>query len=126
MHSKSPSVMTFYLCMSRDFGKNMPKRLAGYYLLNSYSVSIYTYGRLCRQKGQLHDRQVQSLAAPQEFSAYGVHDRDHFIERDKLCDACKSHLSSDQGDGNTGSIAVLAGIFYQSANRVTYESEAYS
>ena len=22
--------------MSRDFGKNMPKHLAGYYLLNSY------------------------------------------------------------------------------------------
>lgn len=58
-----------------------------------------------------------------KFPAYRVHDRDHLIERDELCDACKSHFSSDQGNGDTGSIAVLAGIFYQSANRVTYKSE---
>ena len=29
--------------MSRDFGKNMPKHLAGYYLLNSYNTSTKEY-----------------------------------------------------------------------------------
>ena len=55
--------------------------------------------------------------------AYGEHDRDHFIERDKLYDACEGHLRSDQCDRNTGSISVLARIFHQTANRVTYKPE---
>ena len=29
--------------MSRDFGKNMPKHLAGYYLPNSYNTSTKEY-----------------------------------------------------------------------------------
>ena len=36
MHSKSPSVMAFCLVCLGILAKNMPKRLAGYYLLNSY------------------------------------------------------------------------------------------
>ena len=39
MHSKSPSVMAFCLVCLGILAKNMPKRLAGYYLLNSYCVS---------------------------------------------------------------------------------------
>ena len=37
MHSKSPSVMAFCLICLGILAKNMPKRLAGYYLLNSYN-----------------------------------------------------------------------------------------
>ena len=36
MHSKSPSVMAFCLVCLGILAKNMPKHLAGYYLLNSY------------------------------------------------------------------------------------------
>ena len=36
MHSKSPSVMAFCLVCLGILAKNMPKRLAGYDLLNSY------------------------------------------------------------------------------------------
>ena len=32
--------------MSRDFGKNMPKHLAGYYLPNSYNTSTKEYDEL--------------------------------------------------------------------------------
>ena len=40
MHSKSPSVMAFCLVCLGILAKNMPKRLAGYYLLNSYSILL--------------------------------------------------------------------------------------
>ena len=40
MHSKSPSVMAFCLVCLGILAKNMPKHLAGYYLLNSYFASI--------------------------------------------------------------------------------------
>ena len=36
MHLKSPSVMAFWLACLGILEKNMPKRLAGYCLLNSY------------------------------------------------------------------------------------------
>ena len=36
MHLKSPSVMAFWLACLGILAKNMPKRLAGYCLLNSY------------------------------------------------------------------------------------------
>ena len=39
MHSKSPSVMAFCLVSLGILAKNMPKRLAGYCLLNSYYYS---------------------------------------------------------------------------------------
>ena len=39
MHSKSPSVMAFCLICLGILAKNMPKHLAGYYLLNSYNFS---------------------------------------------------------------------------------------
>ena len=41
MHSKSPSVMAFCLICLGILAKNMPKHLAGYYLLNSY-IKHYT------------------------------------------------------------------------------------
>ena len=41
MHSKSPSVMAFCLVCLGILAKNMPKHLAGYYLLNSYELSKY-------------------------------------------------------------------------------------
>ena len=40
MHSKSPSVMAFCLVCLGILAKNMPKRLAGYYLLNSYHLFL--------------------------------------------------------------------------------------
>ena len=41
MHSKSPSVMAFCLVCLGILAKNMPKHLAGYYLLNSYVYPQY-------------------------------------------------------------------------------------
>ena len=38
MHSKSPLVIAFCLVCLGILAKNMPKRLAGYYLLNSYQI----------------------------------------------------------------------------------------
>ena len=43
MHSKSPSVMAFCLVCLGILAKNMPKHLAGYYLLNSYNSSTKEY-----------------------------------------------------------------------------------
>ena len=42
MHSESPSVMAFCLVCLGILAKNMPKHLAGYYLLNSYLFSDNT------------------------------------------------------------------------------------
>ena len=38
MHLKSPLVMAFWLACLGILAKNMPKRLAGYCLLNSYKT----------------------------------------------------------------------------------------
>ena len=46
MHSKSPSVMAFCLVCLGILAKNMPKHLAGYYLLNSYNISLGGYALL--------------------------------------------------------------------------------
>ena len=51
MHKKSPSVMAFCLVCLGILAKNMPKRLAGYYLLNSYLLS-YFRGNLLPCKGK--------------------------------------------------------------------------
>ena len=40
--------------MSRDFGKNMPKHLAGYYLLNSYVYSFLQYPKKRLQYQQFY------------------------------------------------------------------------
>ena len=43
MHSTSPLVMAFCLVCLGILAKNMPKRLAGYYLPNSYNTSTKEY-----------------------------------------------------------------------------------
>ena len=48
---KSPSVMAFLACMSRDFGIFMPKHLAVQWLLNSYKkLQITGKTVICRKK----------------------------------------------------------------------------
>ena len=46
MHSTSPLVMAFCLVCLGILAKNMPKRLAGYYLPNSYNTSTKEYDEL--------------------------------------------------------------------------------
>ena len=58
-----------------------------------------------------------------QVAAHGVHGIQHLIKGDQLVDAAEGHLCCHQGVGYTGSVAVLAGVFHQTAHRVTYQTQ---
>ena len=108
LRKRSPSQKTDSLFVFTDFS----------YIYLVTHMTCFTRGRCGRTAAECSFAQFS-----RKFFAYGVHDVDHFIERNQLCDSGKRHFCGNEGICNTGGIAVLAWIFDKTADRVTDQSE---
>lgn len=48
---------------------------------------------------------------------------DHFVQRNQLRDSCESHFCGNYSVCHTCSISVLTWIFYQTADRIAYQTK---
>ena len=55
--------------------------------------------------------------------AHGKHRLDHFVQRNQLRDSCESHFCGNYSVCHTCSISVLTWIFYQTADRIAYQTK---
>mgnify|MGYP003217768310 CR=1 FL=1 len=54
---------------------------------------------------------------------HGKHRLDHFVQRNQLRDSCESHFCGNYSVCHTCSISVLTWIFYQTTDRIAYQTK---